>query len=57
MTRYYAVVRFNTMEFEADSVDGADDMLHGLIEQLGDVPTKIGWSDVDWVLYEEREGH
>lgn len=55
MGKYFANVRFNTIEFEADSEEQANQMLHQLIDELGDVDTVIGWDDVDWDIYSEED--
>ena len=53
MTTYYAVVRFNTVEFDADNEDEAEGRLQDMIDQLGRVDTTLAWDDVDWIMYEE----
>lgn len=57
MTRYFANVTFNTLEFDAVDAQDAEGMLHQMLDTLGDVRTNISWDNVDWVLYEEGEGH
>ena len=55
MTTYYAMVRFNTVEFDADSEDEAEGRVQELIDELGAVDTQLSWDDCDWIIYEERE--
>lgn len=55
MKKYFADVRFNTFEFEADSEEQANQMIHKLIDQLGDVDTDISWDDVTWDIYKEGD--
>ena len=55
MTKYYAVVRFETLEFEADTEEHANEIVNELIEDFSGVDTNIGWDNVDWTLYQEEE--
>lgn len=53
MGKYYAMVSFNTIEFEADSEDEAEGMLQQLIDDLSGADTAIAWDDANWIIYEE----
>ena len=53
MGKYYAMVSFNTIEFEAESEDEAEGMLQQLIDDLSGADTAIGWDDANWIIYEE----
>jgi hypothetical protein len=55
MTRYYAMVRFNTVEFEAENEDEAEGRVQELLDQLGATDTEISWDDADYIIYEEGE--
>ena len=55
MPKYYAVVRFETLEFEADNDGHAEEMLNDLFDQLGEVETTIGWDNLDWTTYTEGD--
>jgi len=47
MGKYSASVRFEVLEFEADSVDVANDILNEMIDDLAQVDTAVGWDNVD----------
>jgi hypothetical protein len=53
MGKYSASVRFEVLEFEADSVDVANDILNEMIDDLAQVDTAVGWDNVDWTITEE----
>jgi len=55
--RYYAVVRFEVLEFEADSVSEADAKVNDLVDKLGDCPD-VGrdvWDNVEWTILEHPD--
>lgn len=52
MAKYTAVVRFEVLEFEADSTEQADFVVDSLINDLGSVDTKVAWDNVDWIIEE-----
>jgi hypothetical protein len=55
--RYFAYVRFEVLEFEADSVSDADAIVNDLIEKLGDCPN-VGrdvWDNVSWDVLEHPD--
>ena len=54
MGRYYATVRFDVLEFEADNKANANKIINELIDDFSHVDTAIGWDNVDWTLYQEE---
>ena len=55
--RYYAVVRFEVLEFEADGIEQATEVVSDLLDKLGDcsdVPTGT-WDNVGWNMYEHAD--
>lgn len=53
MKRFFADVRFNTLEFEASNEEEAEVMLNEMLDQIGAVDTVISWDNVDWTIYKE----
>jgi hypothetical protein len=52
VTKYTADVRFEVLEFDANSPEEADEMINNLINQLAEVRTDLIWEFVDWDLFE-----
>jgi hypothetical protein len=55
MKKYYAVVRFETLEFEAEDDAQAEDKINEMLDQLGEVETVVGWDNPDWTIYTESD--
>jgi hypothetical protein len=55
--RYYAVVRFEVLEFEADGIEQATEVVSDLVDKLGDCPDVPAgtWDNVDWTMYEHPD--
>ena len=53
MTKYFAVIRLDTVEFEADGDDEAEGMVQELLDQLGTVATDLSWHNSDYTVYIE----
>ena len=55
MAKYYAVVRLDTVEFEADTDDEAEGRVQEFLDELGAVDTETSWHNCDWTIYVEGE--
>ncbi len=55
MKKYYAVVRFETLEFEAEDDAQAEDKINEMFDQLGEIETVVGWDNPDWTIYTESD--
>lgn len=58
MSRYFAVVKFNTVEFEADSEDEAEGRVRELIDELyNSLESEVRIDNADYTMYVEGEGN
>lgn len=55
MGKYFADVRFNTIEFEAVDEKDADNKIRKFLDELVVVETSIGWDDINWDVYKEGD--
>lgn len=53
MAKYKAIVRFDVLDFEADSIEQANFKVDTLINELSAVDTNVNWDYVQWDLIEE----
>ena len=49
---YRAEMRFEVLEFQADSEEEADEKIHEMLDLLGAHDVKLNWENVWWDLYE-----
>lgn len=48
MATYRATVRFEVLDFEAESIEQANLIIDELVNELGAIDTKLSWDSVDW---------
>ena len=54
MTRYFAHVAFTTGFIEANNQELADEAVEALIDELGQLNTKLSWDNVSWTVSESN---
>lgn len=58
MSRYFAVVKFNTIEFEAENEDEAEGRVQELLDELyNSLENEVRIDNADYTIYVEGEGH
>lgn len=50
MATYRATLRFEVLDFEADSIEQANLFIDELVNELGAIDTSLSWDNVEWVV-------